>query len=519
MQIQTSPVTRFPYARFQALALGALAVCWSLSAQSAVDTAPLLVAPAPAAETITRAIEQTRPWQFAVPVALDIDAANDGVWQEVGDERIWRLQLQSPNASSISLHFDRWQLPPGAELRLFGLKSGQSQGPYDERFNARNGGLGELWSAMLLDETVELELRAPLNAAVPDLHLASLHHGFRSSDSALGFQTKAGSCNIDVACSEADPWQDQVNASVLLTIGGTGSCSGTLINNTRNDNTPYLLTADHCGISTSNDQSVITYFNFQRATCNGAEVSRDPQQSVSGSEFLAGNPGSDFTLVVLGTRNNPDIPDAAWNPYWAGWSRATSAPPSGVGIHHPSGDEKAISLYSSPLNTESVTDVGQTVQVWQVMWSAGTTERGSSGSAIFDDNGLIRGQLYGGDASCNNQSAPDFYGRFDVSWDNRSANNEQLKRWLDPNNMNPLAWGGLDAAGQYQAPPAPSASPSPTPSSAPTPTPTAQPTAQPTPAPGGSSGSGSTSAELLLLLALFGIYGHGRRRPAPAQQP
>ena len=42
------------------------------------------------------------------------------------------------------------------------------------------------------------------------------------------------SCNINVACAEADPYVDQVNSVMLMTMGG-GSCSASLINNVEED--------------------------------------------------------------------------------------------------------------------------------------------------------------------------------------------------------------------------------------------------------------------------------------------
>jgi hypothetical protein len=53
-------------------------------------------------------------------------------------------------------------------------------------------------------------------------------------------------------------------------------------------------------------------------------------------------------------------------------------------------------------------------------WDDGVTEPGSSGSPLFDQNGRIIGQLYGGAAACsgtNNNGQYDFYGRFGTSWD------------------------------------------------------------------------------------------------------
>ena len=79
-------------------------------------------------------------------------------------------------------------------------------------------------------------------------------------------------------------------------------------------------------------------------------------------------------------------------------------------------------------------------------WETGTTEGGSSGSALFDENLRVIGQLHGGDAACNN-NAQDYYGKFAVSWDSLSANNRQLKHWLDPNNTGIEVMDGMDPNG------------------------------------------------------------------------
>ena len=74
------------------------------------------------------------------------------------------------------------------------------------------------------------------------------------------------------------------------------------------------------------------------------------------------------------------------------------------------------------------------------------TEGGSSGSALFDNNGRIIGQLFGGAASCsgtNDNGLIDFYGRFGVSWDNGGTAATQLKDWLDPGNNNPTTFDTL----------------------------------------------------------------------------
>ena len=57
-------------------------------------------------------------------------------------------------------------------------------------------------------------------------------------------------------------------------------------------------------------------------------------------------------------------------------------------------------------------------------WTSGVTEGGSSGSPIFDSAHRVRGQLWGGGSSCFNPSAPDEYGRYNVTYPN-------IRRWIE----------------------------------------------------------------------------------------
>src|SRR5690606_18401346 len=54
----------------------------------------------------------------------------------------------------------------------------------------------------------------------------------------------------------------------------------------------------------------------------------------------------------------------------------------------------------------------------------------------------IIGQLHGGYASCSQLQNPDYYGRFDYSWNQFSDSTLQLKYWLDPNHLNPTSFAG-----------------------------------------------------------------------------
>jgi hypothetical protein len=217
-----------------------------------------------------------------------------------------------------------------------------------------------------------------------------------------------------------------------------------MVNNTRYDNTPYLLTADHCAFKFgqyASEQDLgtwIFYFNYESPDCE--DPPQEPQLfALTGCEKIAqggnrGSTGSDFYLVRL----MDEIP-SEWNVYFNGWSTLNEGSQQGVTIHHPDGDIKKVSTYTDPLQTISWQGNGLPSH-WLVYWvetpnNWGVTEGGSSGAPIFDPEGRLIGTLTGGLASCNNPTAPDYYGKFSYHWaSNGSADTAQLKPWLDPDN-------------------------------------------------------------------------------------
>lgn len=62
----------------------------------------------------------------------------------------------------------------------------------------------------------------------------------------------------------------------------------------------------------------------------------------------------------------------------------------------------------------------------------GTIEAGSSGGALFDQNGRIVGQLHGGTNLGNCGSVTAYFDRFSLSWEGGGTPETRLKDWLDP---------------------------------------------------------------------------------------
>lgn len=380
-----------------------------------LDAVPLHVLPLDALERARAALPPAGsrgPARLAIPVALPL-GLEDGAWTTEGDQSIWRTRLTSDGATLLIAEFDRFNLPPGAELRISDVAGTVTQGPYTSAHHTPDG---HLWTALVPGDTALLELRVPVASRdAVDLHLAQLGHGLRplSND---GVQAKSGSCNIDAVCETDSGWRDQIRSVVLLQIGGV-VCTGNLVNTTAQDDRPYVLTATHCGVNSGNASSIIAYFNYQTSTCGGIP-NGSLSQTVTGASLQFQHQRSDHTLIRLNS-----APPLAYSAYFAGYDASpTAVPQSGRGIHHPNGDEKRISTYTTRATRTPVT-VGSagTVDSFAVTWSAGVTEPGSSGSGLWNENKRMVGVLSGGAATCGTlglgaSSGPDYYGRLDVAW-------------------------------------------------------------------------------------------------------
>ncbi len=378
------------------------------------------------------------PWRFGVELEVTLDLQNSGSWDvlENGD-RIWRLNVVSHDAITLNFVFEDFYLPSGSSLYLYSDDRSDLLGAYTSSQNREDRQLGT-W--FVDGDSVWLEYYEPRSQrGNGSLKLNKVVHGYRSV--ANNVQNKglndSGPCNLDVDCTvgaDFDEIKDVLKRSVGLFLLGGSVCSGTLINNTNNDNAPYFLTASHC--NNGNPGTWAFQFNWVSSnpscgtTANSGNGSFN--QTASGATILAENQKSDFMLVNV----DADLP-AAWNLVWAGWNRSsTDIPDFTVGIHHPAGDiMKVCRDNQPPLRTAINFEIPNT-NVWRVnAWDLGVTEQGSSGSALFDQNGRIVGQLAGGAAACsgtNNNGQPDFYGRMDTSWGFGSSSSTRLSDWLDP---------------------------------------------------------------------------------------
>ncbi len=376
-----------------------------------------------------------QPWRFGQNISVDYELNNSGTWDILPNgDKLWRLMIYSSGALTINLTFNEYKLPKGAKLYIYNAQHTDIIGGFTDKNNQADG----VFAATLVKgDAVVIEYYEPKNVKFNGkLHLFRVTHGYRGVEDYTKSFGQSGSCNNNVVCPKSAGWENEINSVCMLVSGSNGFCTGTLINNTAQDGTPYILTANHCYSSPS---AWIFWFNWQSSTC--ANPSTSPSHNdISGAVLKARNASSDFCLVQMN-----QVPPQPYGVYYAGWDNRDIPDTASVCIHHPHGDIKKISFDNdSCVSSDYDPSPYLADSHWRIVaWDDGTTEPGSSGSPLFNQEHHIIGQLHGGYASCSSNTS-DYYGKFSLSWDYSSDSTAQLAYWLDPINTGDSILNGLD---------------------------------------------------------------------------
>ena len=239
-------------------------------------------------------------------------------------------------------------------------------------------------------------------------------------------------CNLDSTCySNGSSERNAVARMVYIKGAGAYLCTGTLLNDANSSGTPYFLSANHCISEQTVASTLQTNWFFRSSSCNSGTLQSSSTRRVGGARLLYASASTDMALLQLN-----DTPPAG--ALFAGWDASTiPVGTSVIGLHHPRGDLLKLSLGTvagqsscSTISSTQFSCVGSTGNFYSVAFSQGTTEGGSSGSAIFR-GGKVIGTLYGGSHTCSNRSGSNYYGRFDVAY------NAALKTWLAGSSTSP----------------------------------------------------------------------------------
>jgi len=373
-------------------------------------------------------------FQFGTEYDVDINVLTESlVYMNNDNSYTFILGIQSDGAYGLGFNFGDFFLTPNAKLYFYDRERTFFLGSLTELNNKDSN---DLTTSIIKGSDVIIELTIPKDE-IDDVRLKidTIIHDYTDIMNYYNtIDTNREDCNINVICPEGDDWRDQINGVLRVSMGG-GLCSASLVNNTSNDRTPYVLFADHCVMGSAS--GYVFYFNYQSSSCAGTSGSLN--QSVSGSSVLASqdiNSGPDFALLEL----TSDIPDS-YNPFYVGWSRSALPPQEAVGIHHPGADIKKISFTND--------NVAANGYYWEFQYNEGRVVPGSSGSPFFDQNKRqvgIASYIYTNycdpspDCYCE-QQYDHGYGRFDLAWD------LGLSSYLDPINSGATYLDGISISG------------------------------------------------------------------------
>ncbi len=379
--------------------------------------------------------------RFAAPIPTNL-GFQDGEWirLENGD-RIWRIQINAKAALGLAILYDDFYLPVGSTLHMYDQNATEMVGAYT---SANNNDRRKFLTGFIHAETVILEYFEPYQVQGQGrLHIFRVDYIYNQDNYEAGLRSSAvmdfgfgasDDCHSNVDCN-ADANVQMLKRAIcrilLVVEEGTGFCTGGLINNVREVNMPYVLSAFHCqdGFTPLHDFWRFD-FNYEGGTC--ANPSEEPSfESILGCTQRAGRQENDFLLLEL----NNGIPNT-FNAFFLGWDRRTAVPQDALMVHHPRGDIKKIAQTSRPIFifggqinwNNAVTTPAQ--HHFEVDWTDGTFEVNSSGAPLIDQNNRVVGQLHGGNAACDNAQA--WFGRLSLSWEGGGNSASRLKDWLDP---------------------------------------------------------------------------------------
>lgn len=398
---------------------------------------------------------------YGYNIGVDINILNVASKEILEDGTVlYRYKVKSDSASGLQFIFKEFKIPQGGKLYVYNENHTMVLGSFTSNNNT-DGGIYALQPVMGNEITIEY-VATSNNVAEVKLTLESIVYVFSNSSlkyisGHYSFQHLACEKFIDVNCPLGQSWiEESKSVGMLLSPKSSGNLaaigSGALINNSRSDGFPYFLTANHLfglfpddlPVTSKNFERVVVLFNYTNPYCGGDGMQAPTTQSISGVSVLARdatgnwmgseNDYTDYMLLFLNER------PYKYDVCYSGWSNAEADARQGnlISISHPLGEPKKIAeATNNPPLEPTVADQtgnygkvisGQVFYQLTVFWQNGITQKGSSGSPLYNHDHKIVGHLKGGLSDCN-LNGPDYYGKFSKSYELAS-----MSQWLAPEN-------------------------------------------------------------------------------------
>ncbi len=319
-----------------------------------------------------------------------------GLLEAHGSSIVWTTVVRSPGANALRLELVG-SLPPGSRAFLY-ASTGEVHGPYGSQ-ELSDGGF---WTNTIYSDEAYLEVQFSkrADAAAATLHVRAVAHIEAAAFAPAGDTRVNGTeCFVDASCVAPSEFPDIAVAGAAMAqlifqrAGGTFVCSGGLLNNTRQDRTPYFLTANHCFDTQAAASSLEATWNYKTTSC--ADPNIQPNRNLFprslGATLLATSGVTDFTLVRL---NQP--PPA--NALFLGWNAQMDVSQSGgtklYRVHHPLGATQFYARHSVVTNFNGCPSRARGNYI-HMFDEVGGAAGGSSGAPVLLSNLAVVGQLFG----------------------------------------------------------------------------------------------------------------------------
>ncbi len=256
------------------------------------------------------------PFRAGISVPIGIDINSSGRWTKLPNGKMmWRIILKSQGAYALGVVFDLFELPEGSELYIYDTKKRQFIGALG---NHNNNEFRILSTRVLPGDEIVIEYTESPNTTAANSETATSASNYQSEallrigelvytykdafvfDSETGAKPETGaseSCQVNINCSPVGTdYQQQKRgvAHIFFPIGNDWYfCSGSLVNNTAQDGTPYFLTAWHCGDGSSavDRAKWEFYFNYEYLNCTNTGIPTT-NQVITGCSYKASGPTS-----------------------------------------------------------------------------------------------------------------------------------------------------------------------------------------------------------------------------------
>lgn len=394
--------------------------------------------------------EKFKSIEFAHKFHVFLRPDNSGITFSSGNMKVWRVGIRSRSAYSLNILFSKFKLPEGAKVFVYNSDQTEILGSYTEQ---NNSVLNLLPIQPVGGDELIVEYQEPVNASFKgEIEIGEVNHDFRGVFRAAEPRDPQQDCHPNLICYPEDI--EAGSGVLLLIINGTTLCTGSLVNNSAEDGTPYLLTSTHC----LNDDysakflanrkydlvagSIVAFFNYNSPICS-TDIRGPVQMTMASADSVLISERHDISLLKL-----RQAPPKEYQPYLLGWNAGSSPTGPFHGVHHPNGGIKKVANEEGQLAIGSFDYARYNMEPnahWSVTsWDDGATEGGSSGSPLLDNEKRILGTLTGGLSMCTSPRGPDLYASLSRFWDVAGSleNPYPISYYLDPNNSQSSQLGG-----------------------------------------------------------------------------